>query len=425
LPWLKVLRQSTYPGDQRGTMHRRDFIAKSLSTIAVSQFAGGGNRGAEAATLQPSNSDSSRRYDIHRCRFGVNYTPSHNWWFCWNDWNTSPIERDLDAIAGLGADHLRIMLIWPYFQPNLTWVDPAQLDRLDQLLALMASRNLDAVVTVFTGQLSGWMFLPPFNRPDPAFYNDANIWNAQELFVRELARIVNPHGNIIGFDFGNELDTCWRADPAVGDAWMARMFALMNAVSPGRLHVNGVDHQPWFENNTFSQKALAARPFPLMHCYPWWTGALRYGGPMDPPSVRLMAGMAALIQSWAGDVRKPIWAEEFNTCIASNTEQQQAEWLDKAVHAAMDQGTSWFTYWDSHDVDRRFTFNTVEYSLGLLTNDGKVKEQGRMFQQLVKAYQGKTIASPQTSLPPPPDNPSDDRTWRWLLDWMGWKPKMR
>jgi len=48
------------------------------------------------------------RLELNRHRFGVNYTPSRNWWFCWNDWNADPIRRDLDAIAALGADHLRL-----------------------------------------------------------------------------------------------------------------------------------------------------------------------------------------------------------------------------------------------------------------------------------------------------------------------------
>ncbi len=25
--------------------------------------------------------------DLERHRFGVNYTPSRNWWFSWNDWD--------------------------------------------------------------------------------------------------------------------------------------------------------------------------------------------------------------------------------------------------------------------------------------------------------------------------------------------------
>ena len=49
--------------------------------------------------------------DLTRHRFGVNYTPSHNWWYCWNDWDADPIRRDLDAVAALGADHLRIFVI--------------------------------------------------------------------------------------------------------------------------------------------------------------------------------------------------------------------------------------------------------------------------------------------------------------------------
>ena len=398
-------------------MNRRSFLAHGAAAAAAvtakAKRLGAVSPGAHAA--------SPAAIDIERHRFGVNYTPSHNWWFCWNDWNTTPIERDLDAIASVGADHLRIMLIWPFFQPNPAWVSTAHLDRLDQLIRLMAERKLDALVTVFTGQLSGWYFLPPFNRLSDGFYTEATMWNAQELFVRQLARTLRPHPNVIGFDFGNELNTCWKAPVAAGDAWMARMFSLMQAELPGHLHVNGVDHHPWFEADTFSPAALAAARFPVMHCYPFWTGAVQYGGPMDPPSVKLLAGMAALIRAYAGTSQKPVWAGEFNTCIKELPEKGQAEWLEKAVLAAIDEGVSWFSYWDSHDVDRKFNFNPLEYSLGLLTNDGRVKDQGRVFKQLADSYRGKAAVYPKASAPVPPAERTIDGTWRWLLDWMGYK----
>ncbi len=355
---------------------------------------------------------------IDRHRFGVNYTPSSNWWFCWNDWNTEPIRRDLDAIASLGADHLRIMLIWPFFQPNPTWVSPAHLERLNQLLTLMEERRLDALVTVFTGQLSGWHFLPPFNKPDPALYTDAMLWSAQELFVQHLARTMEGHDNIIGFDFGNEINTCWSAEPAIGDAWMAKMFSLMSSAYPGGIHVNGVDHSPWFRPDTFSPRALASNPLPIIHAYPYWTGALKYGGPMDPPSTRLLVAFAALVRAYAGNSQKPVWVGEFNTCIESMTEKQQAEWLETAVTSAIASGVNWFTYWDSHDVNRKFAFNSLEYSLGLLTNDGKLKEQGKVFKQLAATYQGKLVTYPAAPPPPPPEHNSD-ATWKWILDYLG------
>ena len=191
---------------------------------------------------------------------------------------------------------------------------------------------------------------------------------------------------------------------------------------PDRLHVNGVDHHPWFEDDTFSPHALAAARFPVMHCYPYWTGAMKYGGAMDPPSVKLLAAMAALIRSYAGTQQKPVWAGEFNTCIKELPEKGQAEWLEKAVMAAIDEGVSWFSYWDSHDVDRKFDFNPLEYSLGLLTNDGRVKEQGRVFKQLAEAYRGKAVVFPKSMLPAPPHDRTQDGTWKWILDWMEWKP---
>ena len=400
-------------------MNRRKFLASSVAVAG--SFATPENSIASILSASPTTAG----LDINRHRFGANYTPSHNWWFCWNDWNADPIQRDLDAIRALGVDHLRIMLVWPFFQPNPKWVSPAHLARLDQLLSLMAERGLDALVTVFTGQLSGWYFLPPFNRLSDGFYTDPTMQSAQELFVRELARTMKPHNNIIGFDFGNELNTCWQASLPAGDAWMQKMFGLMNSLLPNGLHVNGVDHHPWFEDDTFSPRALAAARFPVMHCYPFWTGAMKYGGAMDPPSVKLLAGMAALIGSYAGTQQKPVWAGEFNTCIEELPERGQAVWLEKAVLNAIEQGVSWFSYWDTHDVDRKFAFNPLEYSLGLLTNDGRVKEQGRIFKQLADSYRGKPVVFPNGSRPAPPLERTTDATWRWLLDWMEWKPTPR
>jgi endo-1,4-beta-mannosidase len=399
-------------------MDRRDFFAGS-AVVAGAMVV---HRKGLSSVLNAGAAPQAG-IDLGRHRFGVNYTPSRDWWFCWNDWEAGSIRRDLDAIASLGADHLRVLLIWPYFQPNPKWVSLPHLQRLDQLLTLMGERKLDALITVFTGQLSGWLFLPPFNRPGEGFFTDQGMWDAEELLVDSLAQVAKAHTNVIGFDMGNEINTCWSAPVKAGDAWMSRMQALMDSVLPGRLHINGVDHHPWFADDTFSPQALAAQRMPVMHCYPYWTGAVKYGGAMDPPSVKLLAAMAALIRSYAGTLEKPVWAGEFNTCIEELPEKGQAEWLEKAVLAAIDEGVSWFTYWDSHDVDRRFDFNPLEYSLGLVTNDGRVKEQGRTFKQLAEAYRGKAVVYPKGALPPAPRERTEEATWRWLLDWMGWAPK--
>jgi hypothetical protein len=131
------------------------------------------------------------------------------------------------------------------------------------------------------------------------------------------------------------------------------------------------------------------------------------------------------VRSYAGDAQKPVWAGEFNTCIETLSEKGQAEWLEKAVTAGIEEGVSWFTYWDSHDVDRKFNFNSLEYSLGLLTNDGRVKEQGRVFKQLAEAHRGNAVAFPKETPAPPPMEQTMDGTWKWLLDYLKWKPAAR
>lgn len=113
---------------------RRTFLASGSGAALTA--ASGLARNPDPVNASTGGRLGGERLRLDRHRFGVNYTPSHNWWFCWNDWNRNPIRQDLDRISSLGADHLRILLIWPYFQPNLTWVSPAHLDRLDDLMTM-------------------------------------------------------------------------------------------------------------------------------------------------------------------------------------------------------------------------------------------------------------------------------------------------
>ncbi|MGC2258480.1 MAG: hypothetical protein WA594_09255, partial [Candidatus Sulfotelmatobacter sp.] len=69
-------------------MNRRDFISHAVGAVvagAIPARASAITAGLGAARADDSH--SVRRgwsLALDRHRFGVNYTPSKNWWFCWN-----------------------------------------------------------------------------------------------------------------------------------------------------------------------------------------------------------------------------------------------------------------------------------------------------------------------------------------------------
>ncbi len=355
-------------------------------------------------------------------RFGVNYVPGHKWWFCWNDFEAEKISRDLDAIANMGADHIRIMLIWPFFQPNRRSVSDAHLDRLDRLMELAAARGLDVCVTMLTGWLSGWAFRPTFDKPE-TFYRDATLEAPVTLYFTRCAERLNRHRNFLGFDLGNELNCCWQTTSlAEGDAWMGRMMALCETLSPQAVHVNGVDHQPWFYPATFSAEFLARRHAIIpLHCWIEFTGARRRGGPLERACTHLAPAMAALARAYAGDANKPVWLQEFGASKEWMAGPQIPEFLEAATVAALRGGVSWLTWWASHDIRPEYEFHPLEYDLGLLDTDNRLKPAGEMFKRLAAEWKGRPVQSaPKLELPHLPEvsgvgrESAEKNSWAWL-----------
>lgn len=93
-------------------------------------------------------------------RFGVNYTPSEGWFHHWLDFDLDSVRADLDSIAALGLDHIRVFPLWPYFQPNRALIRPRAVEQLLQLVDAAGERGLDVNVDGLQGHLSSFDFLP-------------------------------------------------------------------------------------------------------------------------------------------------------------------------------------------------------------------------------------------------------------------------
>jgi hypothetical protein len=94
-------------------MNRREFVGNTLKAAIAGSVAAESSFLAErAAAVEverkdptiseprrgvPADERSTHSRELDRHRFGANYTPSKDWWFCWNNWDADPIKSDLDA----------------------------------------------------------------------------------------------------------------------------------------------------------------------------------------------------------------------------------------------------------------------------------------------------------------------------------------
>jgi hypothetical protein len=108
---------------------------------------------------------------------------------------------------------------------------------------------------------------------------------------------------------------------------------------------------------------------------------------------QLSAAQAALLRAYAKNPTKRISMQEYGMCKERMDEARMPEFLAKTTLAAIQGGISWFTWWASHDVDRKFEFTPLEYNFGLLTVDNKLKVHGRKCKELAEQYAASRLRS--------------------------------
>ncbi|QOR70330.1 cellulase family glycosylhydrolase [Ruania alkalisoli] len=351
-------------------------------------------------------------------RIGVNYVPSQHWYYCWLDWDATSIARDLDAVAALEVDHIRIQCIWPWFQPNPAWVSPVMLDRLEQLLDLAGERDLQVCVTVLNGWLSGFDFRPAWLL-DTATETQRNIFTdpwviaAQQHLLAAVCERTADHPALWGYDVGNEPNvlTAWNpADEATLDAWCTAMVATISEHAPRAHVVIGVDQRPWINDEPSPSPELLASTGSMaaVHAWPWFSGALtRFG---EQGSLRVADFLVQVALASQPDGVRPVWVQELGVAPewVSDPTGYAGDLLAATVATPSVEGITW---WCSHDVDRRFSaFANLEYELGLLTVGNELKPIGKVFAELAEQVRsgGTTAPEPRrAALVLPPDRIPD------------------
>jgi hypothetical protein len=365
-------------------------------------------------------------------RFGANYVPRKRWWYCWQDWDQQAIAEDLNAVAGLGLDHIRIQCLWPIFQPGISSVSDQALVNLHALLDAADKAGLDVEITVLNGWMSGLAFMPAWVAP-LAIPENGKSWNmfvcpeiieAEKLLFRKIAETVGSHRRFLGFDIGNELGVLQNENnnpvsQMEADAWATEMLHYCDEIAPDKFHVNGADDSHWFADFGFSRGNLATTGHAtVVHSYVFFTGALDRYKYSDPGSLHLADYMVELAYAYQADLRRRVWVEEVGTSPEWMPEGYMPEFMEHVVRNIAGTGKAWgITWWCSHDIDPAIKgFASLEYGLGLLDLQNKPKPLGRKFAALASELRRspREITPQKTALVIPDRGLS---TKAWPADW--------
>ncbi|MBQ1279041.1 MAG: hypothetical protein IIY13_01285, partial [Clostridia bacterium] len=168
-------------------------------------------------------------------------------------------------------------------------------------------------------------------------------------------------------------------------------------VAPGKLHNNGVDHRPWFENNCFSREVLTnTGTITPLHCYSLFTGALSRFGRMSEESIHLAPFMAEVAKAHCNDKNRKYWVQEFGTADANFNDEMET-FIVKSMEAMYTTENLWgITWWCTNNVSSDYNaFDPLEYSLGLLDVNNKITPSGKCFKELVATYKSGSYTPPK------------------------------
>ncbi|WP_030204533.1 hypothetical protein [Streptomyces sp. NRRL S-87] len=335
-------------------------------------------------------------------RFGVNYTPSRGWFHHWLDFDPDEVAADLDSVAALGLDHVRVFPLWPVFQPNRTLIRPRAVYDLVRLADAAAARGLDVGVDGLQGHLSSFDFLPAWTRTwhRRNLFTDPEVLSGQEEYLRTLAAALADRPNFLGMTVGNEIDQFSddphpnpdRITPAEAGAWLERMLAACEAGAPGRFHVHAEYDAAWYRDGHPFTLAHAARLGAATAVHSWvFNGTAQRHGRSGTATRHHAAYLVELSKAWADDPHRPVWLQEVGAPAPLVPPEHAAAFTEATLTAALDCEDLWgVTWWCSHDVSRDLAdFPELEYSLGLLTNDRRVKPAGRALARTARQRPGR------------------------------------
>ncbi|UNK71177.1 glycosyl hydrolase [Microbacterium sp. H1-D42] len=342
-------------------------------------------------------------------RFGANYTPATEWMHSWLSLNLDDVRRDFAGLAELGMDHVRIFPLWTVLQPNRTLIREQAVADVRAVVDVAAEFGMDASVDVIQGHLSSFDFVPSwlYTWHDKNMFTHPDALSGQVALVERLGAALGGADNFLGFTLGNETNQFsaethphqWPVTPAEAANWITTLLDAADRSAPRQEHVHSEYDAAWYMDGHGFTPAHASRLGAMTTVHSWiFNGtAQRYGG-TSLASDRHAEYMIELSRAFATDPNRPIWLQEVGAPSNCLTPEETPGFLEATVRSAARTENLWgVTWWCSHDVSRSLAdYPELEYSLGLIANDGTAKPIGRRFAEIIPELRSRQATPART-----------------------------
>lgn len=358
-------------------------------------------------------------------QIGCNYWASHAGIYMWRNWDKKVVEDDLRRLSQGGIHILRVFPLWSDFQPltyvrgngyyeirngdtpidrstpeGLAGVDPVMIGRFEEFVLLARQYNMELIVPLLTGWMSGRMFFPAaFESRNPISDYETVKWELR--FVRYFVERFKKFDNIIAWEAGNETNVMSFADEGYKQGnyyvWLSNIAGTVRGIDPSRPFVSGI-HGLTIHGDlglTIAEAGeicdiLTVHPYALFvpHCYVDGYTSMRS---------KLHATTESILYSQISG--KPCLCEEIGQLGNSlGCDETVAQYLRANLYALWTHGFPGLLWWCAFDQEHLpyppYDWCACEQELGLFKSNGEPK-------LLVKELLDfKTFLSGQSPLPP-------------------------
>lgn len=360
-------------------------------------------------------------------KFGANYTPTHDWFHTWLNPDWDSVHRDLEQIASIGMNHVRLFPLWPILQPNRTLINHKGLEDVRRMVEIAGEYGLEAYVDVIQGHLSSFDFMPSWvvTWHDKNMFTDPDTVQGQADLVAALYDELEDVPTFRGLNLGNECNQFlgtrhalhMTATPGEVTHWLESLIAPVKdrAAKRGRVLTHCEDDAVWYLDRHSFNPTHAARIGDITTIHSWvFNGVADRFGASSEQCYRHAQYLTELAKAFAIDPDRKVWVQEIGAPGNVLEQGNEVEFAEQSVRRILECSDVYgITWWCSHDVSSSLAdFPVFEHQLGLFNEHGELKDIGRVVRDAIASYDGHEPDRPSAAIVLPDDVVSLDSTVR-------------